>query len=73
MNFDLTDDQKAFVQTARAFAEAELAPNAARWDAEHHFPVDVIRRAGELGFCGIYSDTGMRRPRPEPAGCGADF
>jgi alkylation response protein AidB-like acyl-CoA dehydrogenase len=57
MNFDLTDDQKAFVQTARAFAEAELAPNAARWDVEHHFPVDVIRRAGELGFCGIYSDT----------------
>lgn len=57
MNFDLTDDQKAFVQTARAFAEAELAPNTARWDADHHFPVDVIRRAGELGFCGIYSDT----------------
>lgn len=57
MNFDLTDDQKAFVQTARAFAEAELAPNAARWDVEHHFPVDVIRRAGALGFCGIYSDT----------------
>jgi len=56
MNFDLTDDQKAFVQTAREFADAELAPNAARWDAEHHFPVEVIRRAGELGFCGIYSD-----------------
>ena len=45
MNFDLTDDQKAFVQTAREFADAELAPNAARWDAEHHFPVEVIRRA----------------------------
>ena len=56
MNFDLTDNQKAFVQTAREFADAELAPNAARWDAEHHFPVEVIRRAGELGFCGIYSD-----------------
>lgn len=56
MNFELTPDQQAFVQTARDFAEKELAPNAARWDAEHHFPVDVIRRAAHLGFCGIYAD-----------------
>ncbi|HEX6591653.1 MAG TPA: acyl-CoA dehydrogenase family protein [Moraxellaceae bacterium] len=55
MDFELTPDQQAFVQTARDFAERELAPQAARWDAEHHFPVDVIRRAGELGFCGIYA------------------
>lgn len=57
MNFDLTEDQQAFVQTARDFALHELAPHTARWDAEHHFPVDVIKRAGELGFCGIYSNT----------------
>lgn len=56
MNFELTPDQQAFIQTARDFAEKELAPNAARWDAEHHFPVDVIRRAAALGFCGIYAD-----------------
>lgn len=56
MNFELTPDQQAFIQTARDFAEKELAPNAARWDAEHHFPVDVIRRAANLGFCGIYAD-----------------
>ncbi len=56
MNFELTSDQQAFVQTARDFAEKELAPNAASWDAEHHFPVDVIRRAAHLGFCGIYAD-----------------
>jgi alkylation response protein AidB-like acyl-CoA dehydrogenase len=55
MNFTLTEDQQAFTETARDFAIHELAPQAARWDAEHHFPVDVIRRAGALGFCGIYS------------------
>jgi cyclohexanecarboxyl-CoA dehydrogenase len=55
MNFDLTDDQQAFVQTARDFAQQELAPHAAEWDATHTFPVDVIRKAGELGFCGIYA------------------
>lgn len=56
MNFELTPDQQAFVQTARDFAAKELAPHAALWDAEHHFPVDVIRRAADLGFCGIYAD-----------------
>ena len=55
MNFDLTEDQQDFVQTARDFAAQELAPNAARWDAEHEFPLNVIRKAGELGFCGIYA------------------
>lgn len=57
MNFELNEDQKACIATAHDFAVHELAPHAARWDAEHHFPVDVIRRAGALGFCGIYSDT----------------
>ncbi|MDI1302106.1 MAG: acyl-CoA dehydrogenase family protein [bacterium] len=57
MNFDLTEDQQAFVQTAREFASHELAPHTARWDAEHHFPLDVIRRAAALGFCSIYSNT----------------
>lgn len=56
MNFDLNDDQLAFVEAAREFATRELAPHAATWDAEHHFPVDVIRRAAELGFCGIYAN-----------------
>ena len=35
MNFELTEDQQAFVDTAKAFAEKELAPNAAKWDEEH--------------------------------------
>ena len=55
MDFSLTDEQKAYTDTARQFMQKELAPNAAEWDAESHFPVDVIRRAGELGFCGLYT------------------
>ncbi|UAA40264.1 acyl-CoA dehydrogenase family protein [Paraneptunicella aestuarii] len=54
MDFNLTEDQLAFAETARQFAEQELAPNAAQWDKDHHFPKDVIQRAGELGFCGLY-------------------
>ena len=60
MDFELNDDQKAFQDAARSFAKSELAPNAAQWDAQSVFPVEVIRQAGEMGFCGIYS--------PEQAG-----
>lgn len=55
MNFDLTEDQLAFREAAKAFAEKAMAPHAAKWDAEHVFPVEVIREAGEMGFCGIYT------------------
>ncbi len=54
MDFTLSDDQVAIQDAARAFADAELAPHSARWDEEKHFPVDVIRRAAELGFAGLY-------------------
>lgn len=60
VNFHLTEDQQAFQDTARQFAASELAPNAARWDKEHHFPVEVIKQAGELGFLSLYT--------PEAAG-----
>lgn len=60
MNFDLTEDQQMFADTAKQFADAEFAPHAAKWDAEHIFPKDVIAKAGELGFCGLYT--------PEEAG-----
>ena len=45
MNFDLTDDQKAFAETAQQFAEQELAPFAAQWDREHIFPREALRKA----------------------------
>ena len=54
MDFALNDDQAAIQAAARTFAEAELAPHSARWDEESHFPVDVMRKAAELGFAGLY-------------------
>jgi alkylation response protein AidB-like acyl-CoA dehydrogenase len=54
LDFNLSEDQVAMQDAARAFAAAELAPHSARWDEEKHFPVDVIRKAAELGFAGIY-------------------
>ncbi|MBY4895580.1 acyl-CoA dehydrogenase family protein [Cupriavidus sp. AU9028] len=55
MDFDLSEDQRAFQRTAREFALHELAPHAAQWDETRHFPRETIARAGELGFCGLYT------------------
>ncbi|TSD93923.1 acyl-CoA dehydrogenase [Skermania sp. ID1734] len=52
--FALTDDEKAIVETARDFADEYLAPHALEWDANKHFPVDVLRKAAGLGMGGIY-------------------
>ena len=54
MDFALSDDQSALEDAAKGFATAELAPHAARWDEEEVFPVDVLRKAAELGFAGLY-------------------
>jgi alkylation response protein AidB-like acyl-CoA dehydrogenase len=63
---ELTEEQQAIREAARDFAQAELAPFAAQWDAESEFPRDTIRKAGELGFGGLYTDeraggTGLSR------------
>ncbi|MBA4804336.1 MAG: isobutyryl-CoA dehydrogenase [Brevundimonas sp.] len=70
MDFALTDDQRAIQDAARAFAEAELAPHSAEWDERKHFPVEVMRHAAEMGFCGIYTGEqhgGMALGRVEAA------
>jgi len=66
MDFELTDDQRAFRDAARAFAASEMAPCAAGWDARGVFPRDLLRHAGELGFCGLYASAargGLGLPR----------
>ncbi len=55
MDFELNDDQIAYVETARQFAARSMAPKAAEWDAEQIFPKDVLREAGELGFMCMYT------------------
>ena len=66
MDFELSEEQSAFAASARAFAQAEFAPHAARWDAESIFPKAAIAQAGELGFCGLYAPErigGLALPR----------
>src|SRR6186713_337539 len=66
MNFELSEEQRAFQQAAREFAANELAPHAAEWDAQAYFPRETIGHAGELGFCGLYTSEaygGLGLPR----------
>ncbi len=55
MEFDLNDEQREFQLAARAFSEGELAPHAARWDADAYFCRETIAKAGDMGFCGLYT------------------
>ena len=70
MDFELSDEQREFQQAARAFAEGELAPHAAHWDAESIFPVETIAKAGEMGFCGLYTPQRWGGLGLSPPGCG---
>ncbi|GGJ66219.1 hypothetical protein GGR02_001673 [Anoxybacillus voinovskiensis] len=53
MNFELTKEQQMIKEMVREFAEKEIAPNAAKWDEEAYFPVEVFKKMGELGLLGI--------------------
>ncbi|QZA06984.1 isobutyryl-CoA dehydrogenase [Mycolicibacter heraklionensis] len=66
MNTILDDEERVIVDTAAAFADKRLAPYALEWDATHHFPVDVMREAAQLGMSAIYcrddvGGSGLRR------------
>lgn len=52
--FELTDDQIAIQDMARKFTADTITPFAAEWDEKSHYPVDVWKAAGELGFGAIY-------------------
>jgi alkylation response protein AidB-like acyl-CoA dehydrogenase len=52
--FELTEEQRAIRDMAEAFAAERVAPNALDWDKRKHFPLDLIRETGPLGFGGIY-------------------
>jgi len=54
MDFELTEEQRAIRDTARAFARDQMMPFARQWDEEERFPVDTLRAAAALGFAGIY-------------------
>ena len=50
---DLTEEQRAIVETARAFADEHLRPHAARWDADAHFDETLPAKLGAIGFLGM--------------------
>src|ERR1700693_3200544 len=54
MDFDLSDEQRAFADTARQFARDQWLPYAPGWDEREEFPVEALRAAAALGFAGIY-------------------
>ena len=70
MDFSLSEEQLAYRDTARQFSDKALAPFAAEWDAESHFPVETLREAGALGFMGLYTPEeagGLGLPRLDAA------
>jgi hypothetical protein len=54
MDFELSEEQRAFQATARTFARDEMMPHARAWDEDEIFPVAALRKAAALGFGGIY-------------------
>ncbi|MGW9636008.1 acyl-CoA dehydrogenase family protein [Nocardiopsis alba] len=51
---NLNEDQAALAGAARDFARAHLAPHAVEWDQGKHLPVDVLRKAADMGMGGVY-------------------
>ena len=59
MHFSLSNDQIAFTNMVRTFADDKMAPYANKWDEEKILPVDVLKEAAELGLAGIYIDENI--------------
>jgi short/branched chain acyl-CoA dehydrogenase len=66
VSWELSEEHEMLRKMVREFAEGEIAPHAAQWDREHHFPVDVVKQMGELGLFGIVFPE-------EYGGAGGDF
>jgi butyryl-CoA dehydrogenase len=65
MSVEIGLEHEEFRHSVRDFARAEIAPHAARWDKEHHFPIDVVQKMGGLGLFGLTAPE-------EYGGAGAD-
>ncbi|MFC2071623.1 acyl-CoA dehydrogenase family protein [Chloroflexota bacterium] len=66
MDFDFTEEQAMIRATTRDFAEKEIAPVARENDRNEHFPVDLVKKVGEMGFMGLNLPS-------EYGGGGADY
>ena len=54
MNFQFSDELKMIALSARDFAEQYIRPHIMDWDQRQHFPREVLEKAGEMGFMGIF-------------------
>jgi len=54
MNFSLNENQAMIAQMVRDFAEKEIKPFYKQWDADEHFPVETMKKMGELGLLGVF-------------------
>jgi alkylation response protein AidB-like acyl-CoA dehydrogenase len=54
MNFDKNENQEIIAQMIRDFAEKEIRPNMKKWDDDEIFPVETMKKLGELGLLGIF-------------------
>ncbi len=66
MDFSFSEEHEAFRKVVREFADAEIAPYAEEWDRTQQFPLDAVRKMGDLGLFGLPFDE-------EYGGSGADF
>jgi len=53
MNFDHSENETMIKQMVRDFAEKEIRPNVMKWDESQEFPVELFKKAGELGLMGV--------------------
>lgn len=53
MDFGLNENQKMIAQMVRDFGAKEITPHRDQWDEEQHFPIDVMKKLGELGLMGV--------------------
>jgi len=54
MNFEYTEEQQHIAASARDFAEKYIRPHIMEWDEVSFFPVDLFKKAGEMGFMGVF-------------------
>jgi butyryl-CoA dehydrogenase len=53
MDIQLTEEQRQVRELCRQFADSELRPNARKWDLDHTFPADAVKKLAEMGLLGV--------------------
>ena len=54
MDFNLSENQIMIAQMLRDFAEKEIKPFMKQWDDDEYFPIDTMKKLGDLGLLGIF-------------------